>query len=105
MSLICVIMNLQCWCMIFFYLLYRSDFKGIVCFCFFFNKMLVFFFQIEISFLQNVVEIVEFKNKELDRIIINLFLDIFQSINLLSMIFNGIIDVVVMGGIVKYEEV
>lgn len=65
----------------------------------------MFFFQIEISPLQNAVETVESKNKELDRIITNLSSDTSQSINPLSMILNGIIDAAVMGGIAKYEEV
>ena len=69
------------------------------------NKTLLFFFQIEISPLQNAVETVESKNKELDRIITNLSSDTTQSINPLSMILNGIIDAAVMGGIAKYEEV
>lgn len=72
---------------------------------FLYDIIFLMFFQVEISFFFNVVEIVELKNKEFDRIIVNLFLDRNQSINFLSMIFNGIIDVVVMGGIVKYEEV
>lgn len=69
------------------------------------HKTLIFFFQVEISPLQNAVETVESKNKELDRIITNLSSDRAQSINPLSMILNGIIDAAVMGGIAKYEEV
>ena len=87
------------------YLLHRSDFKGTVCSCSLSDRTLLFFFQIEISPLQNAVETVESKNKELDRIITNLSSDTTQSINPLSMILNGIIDAAVMGGIAKYEEV
>ena len=69
------------------------------------QSVLALFFQIEISPLQNAVETVQSKNKELDRIITNLSSDTTQSINPLSMILNGIIDAAVMGGIAKYEEV
>ena len=53
----------------------------------------------------NAVETMESKNNELERVITRIQSDLTQSINPLSMILNGIIDAVVMGGIAKYEEV
>lgn len=62
--------------------------------------------QVEVSPLENAIQVVENKNQEL-RALISQYQhkQVHGNINLLSMCLNGVIDAAVNGGIARYQEV
>lgn len=62
--------------------------------------------QVEVSPLENAIQVVENKNQEL-RTLISQYQhkQMHGNINLLSMCLNGVIDAAVNGGIARYQEV
>ena len=62
--------------------------------------------QVEVSPLENAIQVVENKNQEL-RALIGQYQhkQVHGNINLLSMCLNGVIDAAVNGGIARYQEV
>lgn len=62
--------------------------------------------QVEVSPLENAIQVVENKNQEL-RALISQYQhkQVHSNINLLSMCLNGVIDAAVNGGIARYQEV
>ncbi|NXS68971.1 DOCK3 protein, partial [Pandion haliaetus] len=73
------------------------------------NTVLLFYadtaFQVEVSPLENAIQVVENKNQEL-RTLISQYQhkQMHGNINLLSMCLNGVIDAAVNGGIARYQE-
>lgn len=63
-------------------------------------------FEVEVSPLENAIQVVENKNQEL-RTLISQYQhkQMHGNINLLSMCLNGVIDAAVNGGIARYQEV
>lgn len=60
---------------------------------------------VEISFLENVIEIMQLINDKINSMVQQYLDDFSLFINLFFMFLNGIVDFVVMGGFVKYEKV
>lgn len=70
------------------------------------NKLYFIAFEVEVSPLENAIQVVENKNQEL-RTLISQYQhkQMHGNINLLSMCLNGVIDAAVNGGIARYQEV
>lgn len=60
---------------------------------------------VEISFLENVIEIMQLMNDKINSMVQQYLDDFSLFINLFFMFLNGIVDLVVMGGFVNYEKV
>ena len=61
--------------------------------------------QIELSPIENALETMRSKNKEIQSMIGRYRADAKANLNPLSMLLNGVIDAAVMGGISNYEKV
>ncbi|GFY38246.1 dedicator of cytokinesis protein 1, partial [Trichonephila inaurata madagascariensis] len=59
---------------------------------------------IEISPLENAIEIMEMTNKRICNLVLQHRSDPQLPINPLSMLLNGVVDAAVMGGIINYEK-
>lgn len=68
--------------------------------CFFF-----FWPQVEVSPLENAIEVIENKNLQLRTLITQCQTRQMQNINPLTMCLNGVIDAAVNGGLARYQEV
>eukprot|EP00079_Xenopus_tropicalis_P018742 XP_004920924.3 PREDICTED: dedicator of cytokinesis protein 4-like [Xenopus tropicalis] len=65
---------------------------------------LFFFFQVEMSPLENAIEVLENKNQQLRTLISQCQARQMQNINPLTMCLNGVIDAAVNGGVSRYQE-
>ena len=63
------------------------------------------FLQFELSPIENALETMRSKNKEIQSMIGRYRADAKANLNPLSMLLNGVIDAAVMGGISNYEKV
>jgi hypothetical protein len=64
-----------------------------------------FAFQVEMSPLENAIEVLENKNQQLKTLISQCQTRQMQNINPLTMCLNGVIDAAVNGGVSRYQEV
>lgn len=62
-------------------------------------------FQVEVSPLENAIEVIENKNLQLRTLITQCQSRQMQNINPLTMCLNGVIDAAVNGGLARYQEV
>jgi len=65
----------------------------------------VFWSQVEVSPLENAIEVIENKNLQLRTLITQCQTRQMQNINPLTMCLNGVIDAAVNGGLARYQEV
>lgn len=65
----------------------------------------VFWPQVEVSPLENAIEVIENKNLQLRTLITQCQTRQMQNINPLTMCLNGVIDAAVNGGLARYQEV
>lgn len=70
-----------------------------------FQENLVFVVQVEVSPLENAIEVIENKNLQLRTLIAQCQTRQMQNINPLTMCLNGVIDAAVNGGLARYQEV
>ena len=76
-----------------------------VCVCEFPNAVLPRGVQVEVSPLENAIEVIENKNQQLRTLIAQCQSRQMQNINPLTMCLNGVIDAAVNGGLARYQEV